>query len=249
MPIQRAYFIEGSDHPVGDGNNQPNYCLLRLDDGSIFKAIIKTVNEKSLATELISAHIMRHWGISVPDPYLVLMPDGGFAFGSKEETYPSLRQSLDFDDELPVDMRHEIRISAAKKIFSQKQALIAIAADEALINFDRHLGNILWNGSSISWIDHEKCLWNSKEADENKLVSLARLLGNFEEIREKAIHSAELIKKSTPPVFTPDFTEYLAKLDYTKFLNNLSFLSERVRDRFPKPSPLGETLDLFPEAP
>lgn len=244
MPLIHVELVEGTEKDGPEGTTSPKNCLVRMADGSLQKAIIKRVDEKSLAAEIIGAHLLRHWGLQVPDPFIVRLPNGDFAFGSKEEPYPSLFQYIGMDDEdLTPDVAGDLRARAAALVFSHKQSSVAIAADEAISNFDRHIGNILWNGNSISWIDHEKCFWLSKEEDANRLVNLSGMLSNQEEIKSDSIKSAKLISKRNPPDFTSEFSIHLSKLDYNKVVLNLHSLAERVRRRFP--ASRGESMELF----
>ena len=244
MPLIHVELVEGTERNGPEGGTNPKNCLVRMADGTLQKAILKRLDEQSLAAEIIGAHLLRHWGLQVPDPFIVKMPNGDLAFGSKEEPYPSLYQHIGMDDEeINPSVIGDLRERAAALVFSHKQSTIAIAADEAISNFDRHIGNILWNGSSISWIDHEKCFFLSKENDANRLVALAGLLGSHEEIKASSIKSASLIAKSNPPSFTEDFTGYLSRLDYNKVMSNLYSLADRVRRRFP--TSRGESMELF----
>jgi nucleotide-binding universal stress UspA family protein len=67
---------------------------------------------------------------------------------------------------------------------------LAAAADEAIDNRDRNLGNILWDGRSEAWIDHAYALGQRAMADVNKLCAMAQTAGTADALRTGAVGQA-----------------------------------------------------------
>jgi hypothetical protein len=176
--VSIATLVEGTETPVGQGNNSPVRCVVTLEDGTMVAAVLKRLTQASLTVEVFCALVLRGWGLHVPRPLIVRVEGGGLAFGSADDGFPDLKQHLGFDDELPADIRHELRIRGAQLVSTFSQTPLAIAADEAISNRDRHLENILWNGTTAAWIDHEGAFGRSREPDQNRLVQLVCLLGD-----------------------------------------------------------------------
>lgn len=238
MRIEYADLIDGSERDAEEGNNDPKRCLMRLADGSTVAGYTKRLDAAGLAREVVCALILRNWGLSVPTPYLLRRPDGELGFGSADDGYPNLKQSLNFDDELPTDVRHDLRVRAASIVSTFSQTPIAIAADEAIGNRDRHLANILWDGKSVAWIDHEGCFGRSPEEDQNRLVNLVCLLGDFDKIRDASMQAADQL--NTAPKATPseELQAYFQACGDGSISDGLALLAQKVLSRFPQPHDL-----------
>jgi len=244
--IEIAELVEGSETPVGEGNNQPVRCLLRLKDGQLIRAVLKRVNLTSVAVECFCSLVLRGWGLHVPQPFLIREPDLTWSFASADEGYPNLKHRLDFDDELPADVRHELRVRAATLVRTFSQTPLAIAADEAIGNRDRHLGNILWDGERVAWIDHEGAFGNSQEPDQNRLVQLICLLPDFVAMQKDTIKAAETLSLAPKLTFDADSKAYfdietlntsLETLN-TSLVLGLECIAQKVIARFPQPADL-----------
>ena len=57
----------------------------------------------------------------------------------------------------------------------------------SISNRDRNLGNILWDGVAINWIDHERVLGLHIQQDRNLLAEMATMTGNAQRIQEAAV--------------------------------------------------------------
>ncbi|MBH2008219.1 MAG: hypothetical protein I8H71_00830 [Xanthomonadaceae bacterium] len=235
-----AWLVEGTETPVGHGNNAPVRCVVRLEDGTLSAAILKRLDQPALTIEVFCALVLRGWGLHVPRPLIVQIENEGLAFGSADEGFPDLKQQLNFDDELPAEIRHELRVRAAALVSSFTQTPLAIAADEAIANRDRHLANILWDGTTVAWIDHEGALGNSAEPDQNRLVALVCLLGDYESMRDKALQAATLLPKAPASAFPMDLPAgFLDGIEVSRALvSGLTALTQRVLLRFPQPADL-----------
>ena len=238
--VLEAKLIHGTETPVGEGNNSPARCVVELTDGSFGVAILKRIPLQSVVIEVFCALVLRRWGLHVPQPLIVQEENGAISFASLDGGFPNLKQHLDFDDELPADVRHELRLRAAELVSKFNQTPLAIAADEAIQNRDRHLANILWDGAEVSWIDHEGALGNCDEEDQNRLVSLVCLLGSYEKVRVGAISAAENLQQA-PKIEKPSIltAELPGGIDLLEVLSTgLTALSQRVILRFPQPHDL-----------
>ena len=144
--------------------------------------------------------LCRAWGLSVPE--IVIIKDREFLVASIDVGYPNLKQRLNLTDDLPESIKQALVVNGAKLISTFSSTPLAIAVDEAINNRDRNLGNILWDGNNVSWIDHERALGYVGSKDLNVLVSLALMSGEAEKIKVAATATAltlssELIVDST----------------------------------------------------
>ncbi|WP_156957950.1 hypothetical protein [Paracidovorax oryzae] len=238
--ISHATLCEGTETPVGHGNNRPVRCVIKMEDGSIQAAVLKRLSQPSLSIEIFCSLVLRNWGLHVPQPILVRDKTGTLAFASADNGFPDFKQNLGFDDELPPDVRHELRVRAGELISGFSQTPLAIAADEAIKNRDRHLENILWDGTEVAWIDHEGALGNSVEPDQNRLVRLVCLQGGYESVRDKAMKAAALIATAPPASFPEGLPPAGSNgIEFaTTLAEGLELLSQKVLHRFPQPEDL-----------
>lgn len=243
--VSHATLCEGTETPVGHGNNRPVRCVIKMEDGSIQAAVLKRLAQPSLSIEIFCSLVLRNWGLHVPQPILVRDKNGSLLFASADSGFPDFKQNLGFDDELPPDVRHELRVRAGELISGFSQTPLAIAADEAIKNRDRHLENILWDGIEVAWIDHEGALGNSAEQDQNRLVNLVCLQGGYESVRDKAVKAAALLGTAPPSIF-PEGLPSVGNdgIEFAMTLaEGLELLSQKVLHRFPQPK------DLFSQPP
>lgn len=185
MAIDLVSIIEGTDTPVGDGINTPVRALVRFDNNSIQRAIVKTLPPANLAAELFCAVLLRGWGLAVPDVAIVRGEPARFA--SLDTGYPSLKQRIGWSETLPPVMRQVLEQHGAKLVSGFTDTPRALAADEAISNRDRNLGNILWDGAAVNWIDHERVLGLHELPDRNLLAEMATLTGNAKRVQEAAV--------------------------------------------------------------
>lgn len=185
MAIELVSVIEGSETPVGDGINAPIRALVRFDNNSIQRAVVKTLPPANLAAELFCAVLLRGWGLAVPEVAIVRGDPARFA--SLDAGYPSLKQRIGWSESLPPAVRQILELHGAQLVSDFADTPRALAADEAISNKDRNLGNILWDGAAVNWIDHERVLNLHELPDRNLLAEMATVTGNAKRLQEAAV--------------------------------------------------------------
>lgn len=123
---------------------------VRKTDGSTVSAYAKLIAPREVFIESVCAIIGRYLGIKIPKPILVILPKtiitkleaNALGFASEDAEHPSIRRTVD----------HQAILD---KIRSDVQCFYVGVFDEWIANPDRHIGNILYDGSSEFWfIDH-----------------------------------------------------------------------------------------------
>lgn len=233
IPI--ATLIKGTEILVGDGITRPIRALVKIAGGPPISAIVKRLPKNSIAAECIAAVLLRGWQVPVSDPMLIL--DGGdLLFGSKEE-YPSLKQSLGLQAGLPPEAVLPLVTVAAEILCRFAETPKAIVADEAIENWDRNLANILWDGGSLSFIDHERAFGIGEALNFNKLADLILLAAEGKGVSRSAVAAALTLPAMTPIQFPEGFD-----LDASAFAAQVSAripnLAANVLKRFPEPNDL-----------
>lgn len=240
MPIPVVTVIPGTESPVGEGINKPNRCLVRLADSSARAAIVKELSAKALAAEIFCAHLLQGWGLKTPEVAIVK----GFkpALASLDSGYPNLKQRLNFQDSLPGTIKKLLERKGAVLVASFPETPRAIAVDEAIANRDRNFGNILWDGTNVAWIDHERSLGLSNDLDINKLANYVLMSGtDHGKIAAAAAQSAMQLFSDT----VADTVKQCEGLEVRGFgvqvSTRLAQLAQKVLERFPAPDDLLNT--------
>ena len=183
----RGRLIPDTETPLDDGATQPPpmRAKIRLDDGRSVQAIVKRLPPRELAVECFCAQLLERWGI--PTPPAALVRDGdALLFASLDTHYPSLKRRFGIAPTLPAPERAARALAAARVVREWDETPLVIAADEALGNHDRNLGNILWDGESRSYIDHAAALDPAAKGI-NKLAGLMLAAGAAERIERAAV--------------------------------------------------------------
>lgn len=237
MIIKTATLIPGSETPVGDGYTQAMRCVLHTSEGQTRAAVLKRLPRPAVLAEAFSAVLLRAWGLTVPDPFLV--PEGDqLHFASADATYPSLKQRLGISPLLEDPIRKELIKAASYIVAGLDQTPLALMADEAIDNRDRNLGNILWDGEQVAWIDHELTLDLANHLDDaNKLALIVQSVHQHEAVRQSAIAAWMALDRTTPNTAaicagedTRPFADFVA--------GRLNALGTRLLHRFPTPNDL-----------
>lgn len=187
LSLPTVEVISGTESLIGEGKSGALRCLVRYADNSTRAAVVKRLPPANVAAEAFCALLLRGWGLNVPEPALVTGPP--VAFACIEMSYPNLKQKIGWSDSYP-DTYKELMIQfGSKLVASFSQTPLALAADEAIENRDRHLGNILWDGNEAAWIDHDQALrvWTFPLDDRNKLADIAVLSGDHLKVQRSAI--------------------------------------------------------------
>jgi hypothetical protein len=198
MQIEIAKVVHGTETPAGDGITGAQRCVLLLKSGGMRAAVIKRGPIGQIASEAFAALLLREWGLTVPEPFLV-EEAGRLAFASADTGYPNLKQHLGLaglPDGPAKDAATKLAIVIACDFPSTS---LAAACDEAIDNRDRNLGNILWDGTSEAWIDHAFALGEGNTMQDcNKLCAMAIAIGNEDRMQRATVAQALLLKRDTP---------------------------------------------------
>lgn len=243
MELSVVELIAGTDSPVGTGKSGAQRGLVRYSDGSIKAAIVKRMDFKAIAAECFCSMLLRRWGLNVPEPAIVGSPP--VAFACVDVSYPNLLQRVGWSETLPPDVREALAEVGAKLVASFSQTPLALAADEAVRNLDRHLGNILWDGNEVAWVDHDRALGVSPEPmpDMNKLASLAVMSGEHARIAAAAVTATFTLSGNAVDEAHRVCSAHVDTKEFSFIVSDrLKHLANAVLDRFPKPNDLLEAV-------
>lgn len=241
MELFVVELIAGTETPVGTGVTGAQRGLVRFPDGSVKAAIVKRMETRAIAAECFCSLLLRRWGLNVPKPAIVGSPP--IAFACIDVSYPNLLQRVGWSSGLPPQVRAVLEQAAARLVASFTETPLALAADEAIKNLDRNLGNILWNGSEVAWIDHERALGVSPQpmADMNKLAGLAMMSGEHDRIAAAALTASFTLSASAVDEAERICSAHADTTGFSEVVSQrLQHLGNAVLARFPRPSDLLE---------
>jgi hypothetical protein len=210
---------------------------VRFGNDSIQRAVVKSLPLVNLAAELFCAVLLRGWGLSVPD--VAIVRGEPLRFASLDSGYPSLKQRIGWSESLPPAVKQILEMHGARLVAGFADTPRALAADEAISNRDRNLGNIVWDGDAVNWIDHERVLNLHELPDRNLLAERVTITGNAKRLQEAAVAIAltlgkQAVDSALHECSTLDdangFADQIAK--------RLSPLASLVLKRFPQPDDL-----------
>ena len=240
MSIRRGQLIHGTLKKATEGINGAHVCSVKAD-GNIVRAYVKRLPNEKLIVECFCALLLQEWGLNVPEPIIVEI-DGNDWFGSLDAAYPSLYRRFFLGNKNSPGWRD--RIQHAMEVATHlPDAPLALACDEAIANYDRNLGNILWDGKNTAWIDHENAIDIHRRGQNiNKLVRMAVTTGNFFDIERAAINAA----KSLGGADLDKVVRIIHGSDgYARLVEDrLKTLQQRIVEQFPGPDD-----DLFRALP
>lgn len=232
--IRIGQLIPGSEQKVGEGVTAPVRAHI-IVDGRTEITVLKRLSQDGILAEAFCAVLLRAWNLPVPEPLLVKTPDG-LAFASLDAGYPNLKKRLGWRDGMPDAERNALVLAGATIVSNWADAGLALAADEAIANADRNLGNILWDGIDHAYIDHERTLGRVPH-QHNLMAEFARM-ANMSEAVEKSAVAAALAMSAT----LPSGIETLGGFDASGYAElvcgRVTGLAGAVLKRFPKPTDL-----------
>lgn len=234
MKIRMAELITGSEQAVGEGLTAPIRAVLKID-GQMVCGVVKSIPVEKITAECLCAILLRSWGAPVPEPVIVVGQP--IRFASIDIGYPNLKQHLGFVEQLSEDQQKVLIRFGCDLLSQQESTPLMIAADEAIGNRDRNLGNILWDGSQIAYIDHERALGlEPMDADLNKLAMLVSEANNLNSIQASAVAisltlSIDVMKEIESSVID-------VSIHSTYLSNRITKLASKVLNRFPEPQDL-----------
>jgi hypothetical protein len=229
MTIRTGTLVIGTEQPIGEGITRPVRASIMVD-GISHQAVVKTLTPPQLTAELLCAVLLRKWGLPVPEP-IILVGDT-LQFASMDMGYPNLKQRLGWNSDFPYEIKQLIEMACSQLVCQFDTMPLAISADEAIGNFDRNLGNILWDGENHCYIDHERALNTTEDPDINKLVAMAIKTNNHTEIQSAAVTQALLFNKDSIDDVEIGEIDIAEQRAYVK--SRINNLTSRVLDRFPR---------------
>ncbi len=197
-----------------------------LIDSAESTVIAKRIPDRELAVELICSCIGREIGLPIPEPVLLIDPDGTWYFGSIDLGHPNLQQVAVCGD-----------AAIIAKLEEWPGLVKAACFDEWIANPDRGDENLLFDGNGFILIDHGLAIpegmrpgdWTDDYYSNQLLDVVSGGCGGSSLVR--AAKAQEMIKWSTQfegfsTLYNPDaFPEYIEP----KYRNTLSdFLTARI---------------------
>ncbi|ENV76231.1 MULTISPECIES: HipA family kinase [Acinetobacter] len=223
------------DLEISNKGSNPLWTGFVATNQGEFPAYIKKCrNAEGLCIEIISALIGLMLDIPIPKPMLVLVEPNHpqiavdkptLLFGSQMYDMPSFERFL---------MDHELSEECLLD-FSGLHSIVAF--DELIANPDRNNSNILYDGDSFRFIDHEKAFFSSQ--DPRLPINEITKVGNISEIiqhykGENEIYTFKLmskIKKCIADEMWGTNCDSLAKKAQNHYLlNEYNTIIERVRN-------------------
>lgn len=197
-------------------------------------AYVKDISPRSLYIECVCAVIGRAIGLPIPKPIIVearhealpSIPEGyaRLFFGSLDTGYPSFRRYAQSEE-------------AYNKLKSFSKTLDIAVFDEWIANWDRNIGNILYDGGEdFYFIDHENAIGDSigdhepARGNEFARVFYANLLSEFEKYRLSRDVDIKFtpIYKNIPYTLISEKTFASAYLSETEVIKIIDFLKNRA---------------------
>lgn len=243
MELSVVELIAGTETPVGAGLTGAHRGLVRYPEGMVKAAIVKRMETRAIAAECFCSLLLRRWGLNVPEPAIV--GDPPIAFACVDVSYPNLLQRVGWSEDLPPHIKVALAQRAAKLVADFAQTPLALAADEAIRNLDRNLGNILWNGNEVAWIDHERALGISPGGtpDRNKLADLAVMSGEHDRIAAAAVTASFTLSGGAVDDAERVCAVHADTAGFSAVVSErLRHLANAVLARFPKPNDLLEAV-------
>lgn len=238
--IDFATVVPGSESPAGDGINGAMRCTLIIPNARPVAAVIKRGPPNQILAEAFCAVLLSGWGLGVPKPYFVQEGET-LAFASTDDGYPSLKHRFNVDG-YPAGslLRTAASVAAQAVVCTLPTTPLAAAADEAIDNRDRNLGNVLWDGSSEQWIDHAAALGNdAAAADVNKLCAMAITTGQHERMAERVIAQWAAMDRSQPAAAAAAMTPHSNTVAWQALVEaRVAVLGQKLLARFPRPTDL-----------
>lgn len=201
--------------------------------GEIPAYIKKCRNPEGLCIEIITALIGIWLNIPIPKPMLVLVEPNhpqipviqtSFLFGSQMHDMPSFERFL-----RDTDLTEEC-------ILEYKNLPTILAFDELIANPDRNNSNILYDGDSFRFIDHEKAFASNQNPrtcinEDNKIGNVSDIVQHYRGKNDVYIYRLmEKIKKIiTNDIKTTNYDQLITECKNNNILMNYNNLLDRIR--------------------
>lgn len=139
---------------VGEGVTGAHFAVVSIG-GQSHRCVVKRAGHREIAAECFCALLGASLGLPTLTPVVVTDPrDHSLWFGARNVGYPSLASHVRI-----TNPPTSAQLQALSMLLSTwAQAPAAISFDELIVNGDRNPGNVLWNGTVFTIIDHERAL-------------------------------------------------------------------------------------------
>lgn len=243
MKLEVADVVRGSETPAIDGVTGAMRCVIALANGMKRAAYLKSGSPEDVRAECFCSLLFREWGLDVPEPFLIRLPHG-LGFACAEANYPSLKQRVGLLNNIPEGpLRSKLELIACGVVATFNSTPLALCADEAVGNFDRNLGNILWDGYRATWIDHAMCLRQVEAHEERNLLAImATIAGKADDVSKSAVAQALTLNRTVVEEAGAATSSMLGCKDPAEFVaKRITTLATRIIARFPAPADLLST--------
>ncbi|MFT4927514.1 MAG: hypothetical protein ACI8WB_003625 [Phenylobacterium sp.] len=221
--------------PFEDENVNPTYKAHVQTDEGVKVAFVKQLDMRALYVECVCAVIGRTLNLPIPAPIIVRITNAAMptipanssilAFGSEDAQHPSFRRFINRDSE-----------EAMAQLKGFAKTLDVGVFDEWIANWDRNIGNILYDGKDeFYFIDHENAipegLNHTEPAAGNEILRcLYSNLSEFEKHSASKKVAVQLMPnyEVIPFPLIAEKTFATAYLDETEILSIITFLSDRI---------------------
>jgi len=224
QPIQLATVLPGADR-FSEGNVNATFRgQILLSDGSVQGAILKDLDARQLANELIVSALAKHVGLPTPDSYLALVRNGDLSLAAAPALPDGNQIVFASVDVKAPNITFRIRTAPPeqhgrlmKEILEWRYLGGLYGFDAWVANIDRHPGNLLFGKNGEFWlIDHGHCFsgprWTGADlkSDGNYINRLSQWLTSEMSDNQKKKRLDEVFSK------TKDF----ASIDISSIENN-----------------------------
>lgn len=222
--------VPNTETPIGDGLTGAQRAVIRVE-GRTQAAVIKRIAVEAVIAECFCGLLFKEWGLPTPEP--ILVRDGeAILFGSMDMGYPNLKRRLGWAPGLPSAQQRLLESASAAIVCTWSDAPLALAADEAISNADRNLGNFLWDGAEHAYIDHERTLGLIAQR-RNLLAEIAILAGRADDVERASVTAALVIDTAAPHrIEMPEGVDFSVFVTHVE--KQLQGLPSRVLNRFPR---------------
>ncbi|WP_398307851.1 hypothetical protein [Zoogloea sp.] len=168
MNIEQGLLNPFTLSPVGAGINSAQYAIVNIG-GVSQRCVVKMVGDREIAAECFCALLGDALSLQTLTPVIITHPgDNSLWFGARDAAYPSLSARLNIGATVN---QHQL-VALAQILATWAQVGHVISFDELVANGDRNPGNVLWNGTVFTIIDHERSLGNMPKLS-NRLALFA----------------------------------------------------------------------------
>lgn len=231
---------EGAEQFNG-GQNQMWKGFVSTSKGEVEAYVKKCKSNDTIYVEIIVALVGRIYGLPIPKPIIVKVepnhPDicvaeTTFLYGSEAYDSPNFERFLrryNCNEELILNYKNLHKI---------------LAFDELIANPDRNNGNILYDGESFQFIDHEYCFANNQNPkaeilDDWKTGNISDIYRHHHGSNDVLIHATmKKVKKYINDELKATYDDVIlvldgVSLDGQSYSSKVSFVKNFILERLP----------------